>query len=45
MSINNEILNCIHERRSTRRFTEKQISSGENLGSGLTYGKIELLFS
>jgi nitroreductase len=27
MSINNEILNCIHERRSTRRFTEKQISS------------------
>jgi nitroreductase len=27
MSINNEILNCIHERRSTRRFTDKQISS------------------
>lgn len=26
MSINNEILNCIHERRSTRRFTDKQIS-------------------
>lgn len=27
MSINNEILNCIHERRSTRQFTDKQISS------------------
>ena len=27
MSLNNEILNCIHERRSTRRFTDKQISS------------------
>lgn len=27
MSINNEILNCIHERRSTRRFTDKQIST------------------
>lgn len=27
MSINNEILNCIHDRRSTRRFTDKQISS------------------
>jgi nitroreductase len=27
MSINNEILNCIHARRSTRRFTDKQISS------------------
>jgi nitroreductase len=27
MSINNEILNCIHKRRSTRRFTDKQISS------------------
>ena len=27
MSINNEILNCIHERRSTRRFTDEQISS------------------
>jgi len=26
MSINNEILNCIHQRRSTRRFTDKQIS-------------------
>jgi nitroreductase len=26
MSINNEILTCIHERRSTRRFTDKQIS-------------------
>ena len=27
MSLNNEVLNCIHERRSTRRFTDKQISS------------------
>ncbi len=27
MGINNEILNCIHERRSTRRFTDQQISS------------------
>jgi nitroreductase len=27
MRVDNEILNCIHERRSTRRFTEKQISS------------------
>jgi len=27
MNINNEILSCIHERRSTRRFTDKQISS------------------
>jgi nitroreductase len=27
MCINNEILNCIHGRRSTRRFTDKQISS------------------
>jgi nitroreductase len=27
MSLNNEILNCIHERRSTRRFTDEQISS------------------
>jgi len=27
MSINNGILNCIHDRRSTRRFTDKQISS------------------
>lgn len=27
MSLNNEVLNCIHERRSTRRFTEQQISS------------------
>lgn len=26
MSPNNEILNCIHKRRSTRRFTDKQIS-------------------
>jgi nitroreductase len=26
MSINNEILNCLHGRRSTRRFTDKQIS-------------------
>jgi len=26
MSISNEILNCIHERRSTRRFTDKQLS-------------------
>ena len=26
MSLNNEVLNCIHERRSTRQFTEKQIS-------------------
>ena len=27
MSLNNEVLNCIHERRSTRRFTDQQISS------------------
>ena len=27
MRISNEILNCIHERRSTRRFTDQQISS------------------
>jgi nitroreductase len=27
MTVNNEILNCIHERRSTHRFTDKQISS------------------
>ena len=27
MSLNNEILNCIHQRRSTRQFTDKQISS------------------
>ncbi|WP_287126457.1 nitroreductase family protein [Desulfobacter sp.] len=27
MSLNNEVLNCIHERRSTRKFTEQQISS------------------
>jgi nitroreductase len=27
MSLNNEILNCIHERRSTRQFTDEQISS------------------
>jgi nitroreductase len=26
MAINNDILHCIHERRSTRRFTDKQIS-------------------
>ena len=26
MSLNNEILNCIRERRSTRRYTDKQIS-------------------
>jgi nitroreductase len=26
MTINNEIINCIHERRSTHRFTDKQIS-------------------
>ena len=29
MSLNNEILNCIHERRSTRRYTDKQISPEE----------------
>ena len=27
MSINNEVLTCIHERRSTRRFGDQQISS------------------
>jgi nitroreductase len=27
MSVNNDVLTCIHERRSTRRFTDKQISS------------------
>ena len=27
MSLTNEVLNCIHERRSTRQFTDKQISS------------------
>ena len=26
MSLNNEVLTCIHERRSTRRFTDQQIS-------------------
>jgi nitroreductase len=26
MSLNNEVLKCIHERRSTRRFTDEQIS-------------------
>jgi nitroreductase len=26
MKLNNEVLTCIHERRSTRRFTEEQIS-------------------
>jgi nitroreductase len=34
MTLNNEILNCIHERRSTRRFTDEQISS-EQLDSVL----------
>ncbi|WP_320044958.1 nitroreductase family protein [uncultured Desulfobacter sp.] len=29
MSLNNEVLDCIHKRRSTRRFTERQISSGQ----------------
>ena len=27
MSLNNQVLNCIHERRSTRQFTDQQISS------------------
>nr|WP_321404012.1 nitroreductase family protein [uncultured Desulfobacter sp.] len=27
MSLNNEVITCIHERRSTRKFTEQQISS------------------
>jgi nitroreductase len=27
MSLNNAVLKCIHERRSTRRFTDRQISS------------------
>jgi len=27
MNLNNEVLKCIHERRSTRQFTDKQISS------------------
>jgi len=27
MNIANDVLNCIHERRSTRKFTDKQISS------------------
>jgi len=27
MSISNEILTCIHERRSTRRFTDQQVST------------------
>ncbi|MBC3887399.1 nitroreductase [Acetobacterium paludosum] len=29
MSISNEILTCIHERRSTRRFTDQQVSTDQ----------------
>ena len=29
MSLNNEVLTCIHERRSTREFTKQQISSAQ----------------